>query len=102
MHPLPLPLPDEDPDPIRVPEERGQLVSPPRLPPTAIGLRTPGRSPRHSPIPRRTTRMQRVALALLGSFLIAGGVPLAVAGALAAIGGFCIALSGVSTVADAL
>ena len=41
-------------------------------------------------------------MALLGSFLIAGGVTLAVAGPLAAVGGFSIALFGVNLVAKAL
>ena len=68
-----------EPERLPEPEPSGQLVPPPRKPPTAIGLREPGRgrSPQGPPIPRRLGRMAVVARYMLGGFLVVGGAALA-------------------------
>ena len=65
--------------PFPEPEPSGQLVPPPRKPPTAIGLRESGRgpSPRGPRIPQRVSRISRISRIMLGSMLLAGGVGLA-------------------------
>jgi hypothetical protein len=68
-----------EPERLPEPEPSGQLVPPPRKPPTAIGLREPGRarSPQGPPIPRRLSRMAIAARYMLGAFLVVGGAGLA-------------------------
>ena|SRR5438034_221572 len=78
--------------PFPEPEPSGQLVPPPRKPPTAIGLREPGRGRSHQgpPIPQRLSRISRISRIMLGSMLLAGGAGLAlvfVAGAAAIAAG---------------
>src|SRR5712692_1724215 len=65
--------------PFPEPEPSGQLAPPPRKPPTAIGLREPGRgrSPQGQPIPQRVSRIRRISRIMLGSMLLAGGAGLA-------------------------
>ena len=67
-----------EPERIPEPQPSGQLVPPPRKPPTAVGLREPGRSrsPEGPPIPRRLSRVAKASRLMLGALLLAGGVGL--------------------------
>src|SRR6266496_6120587 len=65
--------------PLPEPEPSDQLVPPPRKPPTAMGLREPGRgrSQIGPPISQRLSRISRISRIMLGSMLLVSGVGLA-------------------------
>ena len=70
-----------EPDYTPTPEPGGQLVPPPRKPPTAIGLVEPSRRrPRpERPIPPRVGVVARVSRVMLGALLVIGGAGLSFA-----------------------
>ena len=83
-----------EPEPIPVPEPSGQLVPPPRKPPTAIGLVEPDRPRPHPdrPTTARLTRVARTSRMMLGVLLILGGAGVALVSPLGLlVGGVAIA-----------
>ena len=93
-----------EPERIPEPEPSGQLVPPPRKPPTAIGLREPGRgrSPEGLPIPRRLGRLAIAARYMLGMMLVVGGVGLASVSVVGVFAGGAAAIAGARVIGRTL
>src|SRR5688500_10970205 len=93
-----------EPERIPEPEPSGQLVPPPRKPPTAIGLREPGRgrSPEGPPIPRRLGRVAVAARYMLGALLVVGGVGLASVSLVGVFAGSAAAIAGARVIGRTL
>ena len=90
--------------PFPEPEPSGQLVPPPRKPPTAIGLREPGRgrSPHDRPIPQRVSRITRISRIMLGSMLLAGGAGLALVSPVGFVAGVTVIAAGTRVIGKTL
>ena len=88
-----------EPEPIPVPEPAGELVPPPRKPPTAIGLLEPSRPSSDRPAYARITRMTRVARLMFGALLVLLGAGLGLVSPVGLAVGVVAIVGGVRVVA---